>query len=114
MAIDQSKAIDFIGIEKSSGAVILTISDHLEWNDSLAHRLTLQDKINLYLSFIESGEILESYPASKGRKAVISIVGKYAPDAAGYAFLEEVRVTIEKAGIGFRFSQFSEEEGWPT
>lgn len=108
MAVDQPKIIDFVGVEKMTGAVVLTISDHLGWNDSPNHQLTLQEKINAYLAFIESGEIFESYPDSKGRRVVISIVGKHAPDTSGREFLAKVRSVVEKAGFGFRFQLFSE------
>lgn len=109
MAVDQPKVIDFIGVDKS-GAVVLTISDHLEWKDSLRHQLILQDKINCYLAFIESGEILESYPDSKGRRFIISIVGKHMPDPSGHNFLTRVRSVIENAGFDFQFQLFSDAD----
>jgi hypothetical protein len=35
------------------------------------HLLILQDKLNSYLRFIETGEIFESYPAAKNSSLVI-------------------------------------------
>jgi hypothetical protein len=37
MSVDQPKIIDFIGVDRVSGEVILTISDHLEWSNSPEH-----------------------------------------------------------------------------
>jgi hypothetical protein len=60
MSVEQKDVIDAIGVNKESGEVVLTISDHLDWEDTSAHLLVLQDKINTYIAFIESGEILQS------------------------------------------------------
>jgi hypothetical protein len=108
MSVDQPKTIDFVGIDKSTGDVVLTISDHLDWTDSNNHQLILQKKINSYLSFIESGEIFESYPDSKGRHPVISVVSQYAPDTDGREFPVNVKSAVEEAGIGFQFRSFSD------
>ena len=59
--------IDVIGIDRQTGQVVLTISDHLDWSDSIAHQKILQEKLNRYLAFVESGEIMESYPDAKDR-----------------------------------------------
>lgn len=110
MSVDQPKVIDFIGVDNSTGDVVLTVSDHLDWKDSGNHQLLLQAKINSYLSFIESGEILESYPDSKGRRTVISVIGKHTPDAGGKEFLENVKTAVEEAGFGFQFRLYADSD----
>lgn len=60
MSIDQSDVIDFISTTPE-GKGVLTITDHLSW-DMDFHLELLQDKINRYLQFIESGQIYEEYP----------------------------------------------------
>ena len=67
MAVDNTKTIDLIGIDNETGIVILTISDHLDWKETDTHLVLLQDKINCYLRFIESGEIYETYPEAKNK-----------------------------------------------
>ena len=62
MTVEQTKVIDIISLDKRTGQVILTVSDHLEWNDSTRHQEILQAKLNAYLAFVESGEILGKYP----------------------------------------------------
>lgn len=105
MSLEQTKIIDFIGIEQTTGNLILTISDHLDWSDNLQepHIGILQDKLNTYLSYIESGQVLKDYPNAKNNKIVISIVGKFEPSNKGLHFFNMVRDTLEKAGYGFRF-----------
>lgn len=65
MTIEQLDKVDVIANDNEK--VILVISDHLEWDDQNEKLLLLQDKLNLYLSFIESGEIFEQYPIAKGK-----------------------------------------------
>jgi hypothetical protein len=101
MSIEQVNVVDAIGVDKETGQVFLTISDHLEWNDE--HLLLLQEKLNLYISFVESGELLEAYPDSKGREVVISVVCKYPPNVGGKDFLSKVGSVVEQVGARFAF-----------
>jgi len=89
-----------------AGAIVLTISDHLDWSDSTAHQYTLQAKINRYLAFVESGEICDHYPDAAKRSVVIQVVSQLEPDSRGQAFLERARNAVHKAGIGFEHRQF--------
>lgn len=101
MSIEQADVIDAIGVDKETGQVVLTISDHLEWGDD--HLLLLQEKINLYMSFVEGGELADVYPDAKGCQVSISVVCKYHPDLNGKNFLSKVSSIIEQAGMGFSF-----------
>ncbi len=74
MSIDQTKIIDLIGIGKVDKNVYLTISDHLDWEDPENHIFLLQEKLNSYLAYIESGEIFEDDPSRKGREIIIDLV----------------------------------------
>ncbi len=87
MSIEDKDRIDFIGTRKSTGEIVLTISDHLNWDDSYSHLLMLQDKLNAYIQFIESGQILSDYPQSKGKRIVIEIVSKFEYNDIGNEFI---------------------------
>jgi hypothetical protein len=99
MSVTEPKTVDVIGIDHASGDVVLTISDHLDWEDVTDHLLQLQEKVNTYLVFIESGEMLESYPKSAGRRPRIEIVGRYPLHPDGVEFVRKARAVI--AGAGF-------------
>jgi hypothetical protein len=107
VSIEDVKQIDLVGIDRESGDVELTVSDHLDWRNSQAHQLALQSKLNTYLAFIESGEIYEKYPKAQGRRLVITVAGKYEPDSGGKNFLEKVKSAVEGAGFGFKYELFS-------
>ena len=98
MSVENVSRVDLIGVDTRSGNVVLTISDHREWGDG-EHVLQLQDKLNAYVRFIESGELVERYPDAKGRTAQIAVVFKHAPDALGETFLSRAREMTSEAGI---------------
>jgi len=109
MSIEQTDKIDFISLRKETNSVILTISDHLDWSYTDNHLEKLQDKLNTYLSFCESGEIYESYPQAKDKKIVIEVKGKYPLNNKGEKFYEQAREVIQKVGLDLRFILVKEE-----
>lgn len=107
MSIEQLDVIEIVSTDRISGHVVLTISDHLDWSDSTAHQLLLQTKLNRYLSFVESGEIVEEYPNAKDKPVVFKVVFQFPPDEAGRAFLARARALVESAGFSLRDEVFT-------
>ena len=101
MSVEEEGVVDAISVERVSGTVVLTISDHLEWDEANEHHLLLQKKINRYLAFVESGELLEEYPNAKGRSVRIDVVCRYEPSGIGREFLSRAETTISEAGFAF-------------
>jgi hypothetical protein len=108
VSVEDSNVVDIVSIDKQSGTVILTVSDHLEWSNSCAHQEILQAKLNRYLAFVEGGELLERYPKAKGGSVTIKVVLKFRPDADGRKFLSRAGGVVTSAGIGFRHEVFAE------
>lgn len=102
MTIEESKVVDILSIDPGSGGVVLSIADHLSWDDA-DHLWLLQEKLNSYLSFIESGEIYSSYPNLKGRPITIEIVFKFEPSQAGLEFLKKAELIVQSAGFRLRY-----------
>lgn len=94
--------MDAIGVEASSGKVVLTISDHLDWGDETRHLTLLQDKLNAYVRFVESGELELTYPEAKGRTPVIDLVTSLEIPRGCAAFLDRVRAALADTGIELR------------
>ena len=101
MTVEQAKVVDAVGTNSSTGRVHLTIVDHLEWDTD--HLVKLQEKLNSYLAFVESGEIHAVYPASMDRDVAIDLVLKYRPNAEAEAFLAQARSIIEGAGLALHY-----------
>ena len=106
MSVDQTNVIDIIS-KAPTGEVTLTISDHLDWAETTEHLLTLQEKLNTYLRFLESGEIYDSYPDAVGKALIIDVAFKFAPNLEARSFLVKAQSVIEGAGFGFKFELFS-------
>jgi hypothetical protein len=99
MSVEQTDVVDIVSIDRETGHVVLTISDHLDWSDSLGHQAILQKKLNTYLSFVESGEILEQYPKAKDRPVAFRVVFRVPSDESGRVFVARAREVIESAGF---------------
>ena len=96
MSIEDEGVIDFIGLDEGN-TVVLTISNHLEWDLETLYKL--QEKINRYFAFIESGEIYENYPDAKGKEVRINIVSKHQPSEEAEQMLEKFGSVAHGAGI---------------
>jgi hypothetical protein len=109
MAVDRTDKIDFIGVDRRTGCVVLTISDHLPWIGAAdGHLELLQEKLNAYLAFIESGQLIETYPDAAGRHVVINVVGKYDLSVPASEFLDYANAAVSAAGLTLRFEKFAE------
>lgn len=102
MSVEDKNVIDIITIDKE-GMFVLTISDHLAWDDQNEHLLLLQDKINSYLDFIENGQLADSYPEKADEKIMIQIVFKYQPNKTAEEFLGVVKSLLNEKGHIFKF-----------
>ncbi|MCX7113282.1 MAG: hypothetical protein NTX45_24855 [Proteobacteria bacterium] len=102
--IEDTNKVDAIGIDKETGVVILKIFDHLIWDDEQKHLYLLQEKINSYLRFMESEDVLDAYPDARNRKLNISISFKEKPTANGIKFLDTVSKIVADAGFSLTYS----------
>jgi len=99
MSIEQTDKVDAFGVDKITKECVLTISDHLDWSADTDHYLLLQEKINTYLAFIDSGEILEAFPNAKDKKIRIDVVFKYEPTDT--KTLDLLKIKLSEMGFGF-------------
>jgi hypothetical protein len=103
MSIEDIDKIDSIGLNKETGMVTLAITDYLNWENEYEHLIMLQEKINSYLSFLESGEVYESYPLAKGKKFEIKIFAKYDLSLKAKEFLNFVHAKVVDAGFNLNY-----------
>jgi len=104
MAIDQTDTVDFVSVDGATGDLLLTISDHLAWEEEDAHLVLLQSKLNAYLRFIESGELFVKYPVAAGRNVVINLVSLFPLSQKATLFLERAKGAVQAAGFRLTFS----------
>ncbi|MFK3710108.1 MULTISPECIES: DUF6572 domain-containing protein [Leclercia] len=107
MSVEDVNKIDSIGIPNDSPNIVsLAISDHLTWDHPIEeHLYKLQQKINTYISFIESGEIYEAFPESQGTTLkIIEIYFKYALPEQTISFLEQVSDVLQSMNVELRYN----------
>jgi len=110
MSVEDRKSIDFISYNQSLGLVTLTISDPIDWiSDPNHHIVLLQEKIESYLTFIESQEFLSRYPQYKGFPLRIEVVGKFPLSKYAGEFFKYAEGFVTDAGIAFSFRLFHKE-----
>lgn len=109
MTIEDQETVDAIGVDRSGREVVLVISDHLDWTNPRNHLEALQEKINTYLRFIESGEMAQTYPKAVGRAPVIKVVGAHPLSADGIRFFEDALPVLREAGVDLRFAMLPED-----
>jgi hypothetical protein len=73
MSIDDVSVVDAVSLDPH-GVVNLTIFDAWDWTDEGRHLLAIQEKINTYFNFIQSGQLLEAYPGAVGKKILINLM----------------------------------------
>jgi hypothetical protein len=73
MSIDDLNVVDAISLDPH-GVVNLTIFDAWDWVDEGRHLLAIQEKMNTYFNFIQSGQLLEAYPDAAGKKILINLI----------------------------------------
>lgn len=113
MTIDQTGVIDFVTRDPVSGKLGLVISDHLSWEeDEDEHLWLLQEKLNSYLAFIETGQIHKVYegiPHPEDCAITIEISGKYPLSAKAQRFFQHAGKTIADAGFKLEFNHLTPE-----
>ncbi|HEY2873963.1 MAG TPA: DUF6572 domain-containing protein [Reyranella sp.] len=78
MSIDQSNVIDFLVHDTERHHAVLIISDHLPWaRGEGEHLKLLQDKLNHYIWFFESGKMVETMPELAELPLSIVVWAKY-------------------------------------
>lgn len=97
--------IDALGISKETGEVVLTISDHLTWENPSQHFEILESKIGRYLDFIQSGQLLESVPDAVNPQVRISIFCKYEPSVQAHNFLTAAERQLADVGVKLSFGE---------
>ena len=105
MSIRKTDVVDWLGIEKGTGVVILTVSDDEDWTNEDEHIELLQQKLNTYLAFTESGEVFERLAADVGRSVPpgtpikVSVLAKHDLPARAREFFAYAETMVKDAGF---------------
>ncbi|MEM7236154.1 MAG: DUF6572 domain-containing protein, partial [Planctomycetota bacterium] len=93
--------VDFAGFDRSDGSTALLIFDSQAWDNPAGHLAAIQEKLNRYLSFIQSGHHLEkSLPGAETRPVVVHLAMKFDPGEEVLQGLAEEKERIAGEGVG--------------
>jgi hypothetical protein len=72
--------IDVIAHDPKTGEVVLVMNEPNEWDGSDDQLLSLQERLNAYVSFLLDGEMAEAHPELVGKPARIELRCAHVPD----------------------------------
>ena len=99
MSLDNPEKVDAIGKLNDENTIILSIIDSWNWDNYKKHLHALQDKINGYFEFVESGQIYMDYPDAFGKNLRIEIISRYPIPNAGVDFLAKAAIVAAELDI---------------
>lgn len=105
MTIENTEVVDGAGTDKATGEIILTISDHLSWEDEERHFRLIEKKISRYLDFVRSGQVLKSFPQAEQAPVRIKLIHQYPLTDSASKFLSAAQRQLEGLSIGFTYGQ---------
>ena len=110
MPVENCDVVDAVATHPERAYVLLSIADHLGWDRPEEHLATLQQKLNRYLAFIESGELLKKFPAAGGKAVRIEISFLNDLPSEAQVFLEQARAVIVGAGFALEWQARAVED----
>lgn len=106
MSVEESDRIDLIATRPDSRVVRLGITDHLDWATPHEHCLLLQEKLNTYVSFVESGQLqrVAAPPIPDDPAVRIEVWAIFPLPPEAEEFYRKVRDVLEARGFAFQVS----------
>lgn len=104
MAIENAMVVDETHINEEAKRVFLVIVDELSWDNENEHLKMLEDKVNSYIKFYRSGQVLQLYPESEDYEVVITAVFKEELSEYAKVVASELGKSIENLGLSFVYN----------
>ncbi|SAK61465.1 DUF6572 domain-containing protein [Caballeronia ptereochthonis] len=98
MSLRDVDAIDYIGVNVLFKRVYVALFDDLDWREEQAHQKALTKKIDRYISYFRSGQLLLNYPKVRGYEIVIEYVSTHPMTPTALEFWKTRERVIADAG----------------
>ncbi len=107
MTVENDQEIDFVAVNEEKREAYLIIVDQLPWDKPFEgeHLLLLQDKLNNYFEFVESGQLYEEFPKAVGCKLIIQLSGVHPLSQQAERFLQIIAEPSEEVGCELKFER---------
>lgn len=110
MSVVDSMVIDGIALTEDKNGIVLLITDHLDWSEEYQHLMILQEKINMYLGYLEEKQYGDMYKEETITYGIIEIHFLYSLTDNAEKFLQAVQNQVAQHGI--RIQYYVSEEEW--
>ena len=87
-----------IGYREQDKTCSLGINDHLDWGDNISHEQKIQDKINLYVNYIASGQADDFCAPNEVECYTIIVNFQFKPPVTASVFLSTLQSQLDKLG----------------
>lgn len=78
--VANSAVIDLFGVDGKTGEVVLAMNESRPWDGSDERLHEVQEKFNVYVSFLLDGEMVGAHPELTGKPARIELRCDHMPD----------------------------------
>ena len=99
MSLVDSTVVDGIALTEDKNGIVLLITDHLDWSEEYQHLMTLQEKINTYLGFLEEKQYEEMYKEETITYGIIEIHFQHNLTDNAENLLQAVQNQVAQYGI---------------
>ena len=103
MSVVDSMVIDGIALTEDKNGIVLLITDHLDWSEEYQHLMTLQEKINMYLGYLEEKQYGDMYKKETITYGIIEIHFQYRLTDNAEKFLQAVQNQVAQHGIRIQY-----------
>ena len=103
MSIVDNKTVDGIALTDDNNGIILLIADHMDWRDEYQHLVMLQEKINVYITFLEQKQYEDIYKGENITYGIIEIHFLYNLTANAEKFLQSVQNQVAELGVKIQY-----------
>ena len=109
MSVVDNKTVDGVALTYDKNGIVLLITDHVDWSDEYQHLVMLQEKINVYITFLEQKQYEEIYKGEEIAYGVIEIRFLHNLTINAKKFLQSVQNQVAELGIKIQYSVSQEE-----
>jgi hypothetical protein len=108
VALEDSDTVDLI-TESGEGEIVLVMSEVRPWDGSRERLEQLAAKVETYLAFVESGQLVEQHPEAEGRPLHIRLDTLERPDAEAANALTQIERMLAERSIRFVVEPYPDE-----
>ena len=103
MSVVDNKTVDGVALTDDNNGIILLIADHMDWRDEYQHLVMLQEKINVYITFLEEKQYEDIYKGENITYGIIEIHFLYSLTANAEKFLQLVQNQVAELGVKIQY-----------